>query len=197
MNRVLTHARHNAVGYVALFLALGGTSYAATSLAANSVGTTQLKSNAVTGAKIKAGTIQASDLAKSAKTAGATGPAGPAGATGPAGPAGPAGAAATNLFAVVSASGQLIQGSGVTAVSHQNGSANYIVIFNRNVSRCALVGAVGGYVNGGNSAGPADGTANAGVVGDTGDTQVATVNVITRAGSGATADRAFHLIVSC
>ena len=46
------------IALIALFVALGGTSYAAiTSLPANSVGTAQLKSNAVTGAKIKNGAI--------------------------------------------------------------------------------------------------------------------------------------------
>jgi hypothetical protein len=41
------------VACVALFIALGGTSYAAATLAANSVGTKQLKKNAVSSAKIK------------------------------------------------------------------------------------------------------------------------------------------------
>ena len=41
------------VACVALFVAMGGTSYAAATLAANSVGTKQLKKNAVTNAKIK------------------------------------------------------------------------------------------------------------------------------------------------
>jgi hypothetical protein len=46
------------VSLIALFAALGGTSYAAiTSLPANSVGTPQLKNNAVTGTKIKNGAI--------------------------------------------------------------------------------------------------------------------------------------------
>jgi hypothetical protein len=41
------------VACVALFIAMGGTSYAAATLAANSVGSKQLKKNAVTSAKIK------------------------------------------------------------------------------------------------------------------------------------------------
>jgi hypothetical protein len=52
MNRVLGHVRSNAVGYLALFVALGGASYAALSLPARSVGTTQLKNGAVTPAKL-------------------------------------------------------------------------------------------------------------------------------------------------
>ena len=50
------------VSLLALFVALGGTTYAATSLPANSVGTKQLKKNAVTAAKIKNGAIVASKV---------------------------------------------------------------------------------------------------------------------------------------
>lgn len=47
MNRILTHARNNLVGYIALFVAMGGTGYAAASLPAHSVGTRQLRRGAV------------------------------------------------------------------------------------------------------------------------------------------------------
>jgi hypothetical protein len=50
------------VSLLALFVALGGTTYAATSFPANSVGTKQLKKNAVTAAKIKKGAIVASKV---------------------------------------------------------------------------------------------------------------------------------------
>ena len=43
MTRLLAHARRNAVAYVALFVALGGTSYAAFSLPAGSVGAREIK----------------------------------------------------------------------------------------------------------------------------------------------------------
>ena len=45
------------VACVALFVALGGTSYAAIKLPANSVGTKQIKNSAVTGAKVKDATL--------------------------------------------------------------------------------------------------------------------------------------------
>jgi hypothetical protein len=88
----------NVVASLALFVALGGTSYAAIKLPKNSVGSTQLKANAVTGAKVKNKSLTIDDLATSTRTQlrGATGPAGAAGAAGKdgaAGPAGPAGAA--------------------------------------------------------------------------------------------------------
>lgn len=86
---------------VALLVALGGTSYAAGLLPANSVGTVQLKNDAVVSAKVKDGSLLASDFksgqipagpAGSPGAAGPAGPAGPAGATGPPGATGPAGA---------------------------------------------------------------------------------------------------------
>ena len=57
MNRILNHLRGNAVAYLALFVALGGTSYAAFNLPKNSVGTPQLRTGAVTPAKINHGLI--------------------------------------------------------------------------------------------------------------------------------------------
>ena len=111
----------NIVGTLALFLALGGVSYAAVKLPARSVGTKELKSGAVTSAKVRNGTLRKKDfkkgqLPKGAEgadgadgadglpgmngAAGATGGHGPAGAkgdpgpaasSGPAGPEGPAG----------------------------------------------------------------------------------------------------------
>lgn len=51
----LTYA--NVVASLALFLAIGGVSYAATQMPKNSVGTKQLKNNAVTTAKIKNGAV--------------------------------------------------------------------------------------------------------------------------------------------
>jgi hypothetical protein len=51
----LTYA--NVIATIALFIALGGASYAAVKLPKNSVGTKQIKNNAITGAKIKNGAV--------------------------------------------------------------------------------------------------------------------------------------------
>jgi hypothetical protein len=51
-NRVVEHIRSNVVAYIALFVALGGTSYAAIKLPANSVGTRQIKNHAITPIKL-------------------------------------------------------------------------------------------------------------------------------------------------
>ena len=52
MTRVLSHVRNHLVGYIALFVALGGTSYAALSLPGGSVGTSQLRNHSVTPVKL-------------------------------------------------------------------------------------------------------------------------------------------------
>ncbi len=78
----------NVLSVIALFIALGGTGYAAGVLPPGSVGTLQLKDDAVTGAKVKGGTLKASDFARGALKAGPRGAQGPRGADGPAGPAG-------------------------------------------------------------------------------------------------------------
>jgi len=50
------------ISLLALFVALGGTTYAASSLPRNSVGSQQLKRNAVTGVKIKNGAVTAGKI---------------------------------------------------------------------------------------------------------------------------------------
>jgi hypothetical protein len=74
-----------AVAFVALLVALGGTSYAVVALPANSVGKKQLKRNAVTSAKVKNGALLRADFKPGQVPAG---PSGPPGARGPAGPTG-------------------------------------------------------------------------------------------------------------
>ena len=62
MLKTLTFIRHNAIALLALFVALGGTSYAAFSLPAGSVGTEQLRNGAVTSKKIGNGTVTPAKL---------------------------------------------------------------------------------------------------------------------------------------
>ena len=100
----------NVVSLVALFIALGGVSYAAT-VPNNSVGSAQIKNNAVTASEIKNGAVVNNELASDAVTGGKVkaaslsaddltsnaraelkGSAGPPGAQGVPGPPGPAGA---------------------------------------------------------------------------------------------------------
>lgn len=58
----------NVVSSIALFVALGGASYAATHLPKNSVGAKQLKKNAVTNSKIKKGAVTTAKIKKGAVT---------------------------------------------------------------------------------------------------------------------------------
>ena len=60
--RPLDHFRNNIVGYIALFIALGGTSYAALSLPPGSVGTRQLHNGAVTSSKLAKHAVTAASL---------------------------------------------------------------------------------------------------------------------------------------
>ena len=62
MTRLLTHARRNAIAYLALFVALGGTSYAAINLPAGSVGAQQLRRGAVTEKKLASRSVSAGKL---------------------------------------------------------------------------------------------------------------------------------------
>jgi hypothetical protein len=80
------------IALLALFVSLGGTSYAALKLPKASVGSKQLKKNAVTGPKVKPGSLRLSDF-KSSDRSGLRGPAGAAGAAGAAGTPGADGTA--------------------------------------------------------------------------------------------------------
>ena len=84
------------VALVALVIAMGGTSYAAIELPANSVGTKQLKANAVVRAKVKLGGLRPADLNLGRihvpiGPRGLRGPIGLSGLLGTAGPTGPPG----------------------------------------------------------------------------------------------------------
>jgi hypothetical protein len=100
MRRIARHVRSNFVAYLALSVALGGTSYAAARLPRNSVGTAQLKPQSVTSAKVKDHTLATRDFSASTLNAldGRTGPVGQPGTpgspglTGGAGPKGDPGA---------------------------------------------------------------------------------------------------------
>jgi len=100
---VAGHAQRNAVGYLALFVALGGTSYAAVKLPANSVTSRQIAAKAVGASEIRDGSVGTREVAGLVPddfargtlpdagergAPGTPGPTGPAGATGPTGPRG-------------------------------------------------------------------------------------------------------------
>ena len=82
------------IASLALVFALTGTGIAAvTALPRNSVGTRQLRNNAVVSSKVRNHSLLARDFRRGQLPRGPVGPVGPAGPQGPAGPAGPPGPA--------------------------------------------------------------------------------------------------------
>ncbi len=89
------------ISLIALFVAMGGTTYAAVNIRANTVGTKQIKNGAVTGrklannavssAKVKVGSLLAEDFGPGQIPTGAQGPKGDTGSQGPKGDTGPPG----------------------------------------------------------------------------------------------------------
>jgi hypothetical protein len=98
------------IALLALFVALGGSSYAALQLPRGSVGTKQLKNNAVTSPKVKNNSLLVRDFRASQRSLlrGPAGARGPQGAQGLPGPAGASGAPGSALaFAHVNANGTI------------------------------------------------------------------------------------------
>src|SRR4051812_13708387 len=116
------------VALTALFVALGGTSYAAIKLPANSVGSKQIKRNAVssvkikrnavTGSKVRDGSLTGADFASGTLLKGDRGPAGPSGAAGTAGATGAPGAAGRSALTALQ-SGETIRG--LVGARYENG----------------------------------------------------------------------------
>jgi hypothetical protein len=148
MSSVLAFLKSNAIGLLALFVALGGTGYAATggftgggevrACAGASGSLTLMK-----GKKCKKG--QTAISWSQAGPAGVKGPVGAPGAAGPAGATGAPGTPAVTLWARVDENGALQAGSGVTAVT---GTDPYEVTFDRDVTKCGATATL-------NSGGPA------------------------------------------
>jgi hypothetical protein len=172
----LTYA--NVVATMALFIALGGTSYAAIKLPHNSVGSEQIKTGAVHTGEIRDRTIRLQDISAAAR-ASLRGQAGPQGAQGPAGPA------AVRHFAVVNAAGTFLRGDAKSGGS-DTAIGTYVVGFAESVSGCAYTATLG----------TTDGsTAPAGRI--TVNDHAGAVGVQTYDAAGTPTNLPFHLIVAC
>jgi hypothetical protein len=172
----LTYA--NVMATIAVFVALGGTSYAALSLPRNSVGTAQLRSGAVRSIDVKNRSLRLADFSRGTREA-------LRGAQGPAGPPGAPGAPAPRYFAAVSATGALVRGN---ATSGGSGGATgfYVIGFGANVSACVYSATLGTTDEGTTPAGRVTVRDVHGLVG-----------VQTYDAGGNAADLPFHLVVAC
>jgi hypothetical protein len=132
VGRVLSHVKSNLVGYLALFVALGGTSYAAASLPKNSVGRAQLRKGAVTASKVKAHSLTRGDFKRGQLPRGAKGARGIQGVQGSPGSQGPQGlqgipgsARAYGQIDIVSGNFSLVPGSSKNVIGVlQGGGGN-------------------------------------------------------------------------
>ena len=178
---VATYLRRHHLALLALFVALGGTSIAATALVPrNSVGSRQVID----------GSLQRVDLSKRAVKLlkGNRGAPGAPGLRGAQGPTGPAGAPAARLWAMVTSGGALSRGSGVVSVT-PGSTGSYVVAFNQNVSACGYLGQLADTGTGA----PTLGQIATGLRADNANA----VQVTTGNTSGAAANRSFMLAVYC
>jgi hypothetical protein len=142
MKRTASYINRHHVALLALFVALGGTSFAAGNalVPRNSVGTKQVIN----------GSLLTTDLSKTAQNAlrGRTGQRGPAGAqgakgaTGAQGVQGTPGQSAATVFAAVDAAGALAKNSGVTSASRASAGV-YRISFNANIANCVYLASGG------------------------------------------------------
>src|SRR5947207_3514063 len=128
--RLRSHVRSNVVGYLALFVALSGTAYAASApknsvtsksirngqvrsidLQDNGVQSTDIQDNGVRSADIQDGGVQSVDLAPGAVQIGNLA----------------ANAIGAQGFAKISSGGAVIAGRGIAGVAHTNGTGTYCI----------------------------------------------------------------------
>jgi hypothetical protein len=190
LGKTASYINRHHLALLALFFALGGTSFAAGNalLPGNSVGTKQVIN----------GSLQTNDLSKTARSAlkgnrglrgsaGAQGAQGATGATGAQGVQGAPGQSATKLFVALDADGTLTKNSGATLATRA-GTGVYRISFNTDITNCVYLGTAG------QDAG--------GLPGDdynlyTSRTGTTTVNVAIFDGTNTLIDLPFHLAVFC
>ena len=175
----LTYA--NVTATLALFIALGGSSYAALQLPRNSVGAQQVRTGAVRSSEVRDRSLLLRDI--STKTRRSL--RGQRGAAGPAGAQGPPGAPATSYFAAVSSSGSFVRGN-ATSGGRAGATGVYVVGFAQSVSGCAYSATIGTTDSSSAGAGRISVRDDGGRVG-----------VQTFEAAGNAADLPFHLLVAC
>ena len=194
LNRVrgrLSYA--NVTASLALFVALGGTGYAAVTLPRNSVGHAQLRDNAVGANELRRGAVRSSDIRNRAirvsdiatKTRTSL-----RGSRGPQGVTGPAGKDAVTFRAAINMSGGVASGN-ARGANHQPGTNAYNVEFPADVSSCTYAATLAAVQNGPTLEQPPAGRITV-QAGGGNNVLVRTYNA-----AGDPAEAPFHLIVAC
>ena len=208
LRRLIVHGRHNAIAYAALFVALGGTSYAALKLPANSVKAKQIASGAVGTAEVRNGSLRPADFRRGVLTAGPQGPQGPAGPQGPQGPKGDTGdrgapgASAVRYFVAARADGTVTAASPCTTVEKLGAAGAYRVYFPERINACAPSATIFGAPLGpGSSEGAINGFVRLNIAGPGamlgGVDSARVLGVETRLDSGPPNDSGFSVVVAC
>ncbi len=190
--RIASYVARHHLALFAVFLGLGGTSFAAGNalLPRNSVGTKQVIN----------GSLLTNDLSKAARNAlkgnrglrgpagaqGAQGAQGATGATGAQGVQGAPGQSATKLFVALDAGGTLTKNSGATLAARVD-TGTYRIAFNTDITNCVYLATAG------QDAGGVSGDYNL----YTSRTSTTTVNVVIFDGSNNAVDLPFYLAVFC
>ena len=181
----------NVMATLALFVALGGTSYAVVQLPKNSVGRAQLRDRAVGSKEVAARavgsraihdrSIRLRDVSLSARRS-LTGP------VGPQGPKGDPGAAAVNFSAAVNSAGAFVRGN-ASGGGNAPGEGVFTVEWAQDVSRCQAVATLA-FVPGGTVEDPPPGRITVKPAGRG-------VEVHTYAADGSATDLPFNVVVAC
>jgi hypothetical protein len=176
----------NVMSTIAVFIALGGSAYAATLLPRDSVGSAQIKRSAVGPSELRTGavssrtirneTIRLGDIASAARLSlrGAKGDPGPAGVA---------------LHAAINSGGAAVRGN-ATAFNHQGGSGLYTIAFGRDVSACEATATLAAVPNGAGVEQPTPGRITVGADGPN-------VAVRTYDTDGSVKDQPFNVLVAC
>ncbi len=191
MSRIRSHLSYaNVMATIAVFIALGGTSYAVTQLPRNSVGAKQIRTGAVGKSEVgksAVGSRQIHDRSIGIRDVSISARKSLRGAQGPSGPPGPQGPRGFTFSAAVTATGQYARTVGVSSPNAGHTQTGlYEVLFNADVSSCYAAASVAGL----DAVQPENGEIVTTISGSS-------VFVRTRNSSGAPADLPFHLIVSC
>lgn len=179
----------NVTASIALFIALGGTSYAALTLPRNSVGSPQIRSQAVRASELRTGAVASRDIRNRSIRLADVSTSARRSLRGQQGPVGPAGPAGTTLRAAVSKGGAAVTGNS-RGVEHVSGTNEYSVAFDRDVGSCVATATLASVQAGPTLEEPEPGRIT---VATRGDRAV----VRTFAANGTPAEQPFHVMLAC